>query len=279
MLQAGARPRRGASRAARILVVEDDVRNIFALTSVLEPQGRDGRDRAQRPRGARRARARSDARRPHRPGADGHDDAGDGRPRPRCARSASDPRWQKLPIIALTAKAMKDDQEQCLAAGANDYIAKPLDVEKLLSLVRVWMPKWSAIVTAARLSTSSCGCCSRRSTCSYHYDFRGYARASLKRRAAPRRWRSFGCATRLAAAGPRAARARACSPQLLQYLTVQVSEMFRDPAYFLRAARAGRAAAAHLSVAEDLGRRLQHRRGGLLARDPAARGRPARRAR
>ncbi len=51
------------------------------------------------------------------------------------------PEWKKLPIIALTAKAMKDDQEKCLAAGANDYIAKPLDVEKLLSLVRVWMPK------------------------------------------------------------------------------------------------------------------------------------------
>ncbi|WP_141630329.1 response regulator, partial [Melaminivora alkalimesophila] len=49
--------------------------------------------------------------------------------------------WRRLPIIALTAKAMKDDQEKCLAAGASDYIAKPLDVEKLLSLVRVWMPK------------------------------------------------------------------------------------------------------------------------------------------
>ena len=46
-----------------------------------------------------------------------------------------------IPIIALTAKAMRDDQEKCLAAGANDYIAKPLDVEKLMSLVRVWMPK------------------------------------------------------------------------------------------------------------------------------------------
>jgi len=48
--------------------------------------------------------------------------------------------WKELPIIALTAKAMRDDQLKCLAAGANDYIAKPLDVEKLLSLVRVWMP-------------------------------------------------------------------------------------------------------------------------------------------
>jgi CheY-like chemotaxis protein len=49
--------------------------------------------------------------------------------------------WKKLPIIALTAKAMADDHDKSLAAGANDYIAKPLDVEKLLSLVRVWMPK------------------------------------------------------------------------------------------------------------------------------------------
>jgi CheY-like chemotaxis protein len=51
------------------------------------------------------------------------------------------PEWARLPIIALTAKAMKDDHERCLAAGANDYIAKPLDVDKLLSLVRVWMPR------------------------------------------------------------------------------------------------------------------------------------------
>jgi len=51
------------------------------------------------------------------------------------------PHWAKLPVIMLTAKAMRDDQERCLEAGANDYMAKPLDVEKLLSLVRVWMPR------------------------------------------------------------------------------------------------------------------------------------------
>jgi CheY-like chemotaxis protein len=49
--------------------------------------------------------------------------------------------FAKLPIIALTAKAMKSDHVQALAAGANDYMAKPLDVDRLLSLVRIWMPK------------------------------------------------------------------------------------------------------------------------------------------
>jgi CheY-like chemotaxis protein len=49
--------------------------------------------------------------------------------------------WKRLPIIALTAKTMPDDREKCLQAGANDYIAKPLDVDKLVSLIKVWMPK------------------------------------------------------------------------------------------------------------------------------------------
>jgi CheY-like chemotaxis protein/CHASE3 domain sensor protein len=135
MLQV-ARDRDAALEGRRILVVEDDVRNIFALSSLLEPKGasieiaRNGREALE-----------SLARNPNldlvlmdimMPEMDGLTAMREIRKRPE---------WKKLPIIALTAKAMRDDQEKCLAAGANDYIAKPLDVEKLMSLVRVWMPK------------------------------------------------------------------------------------------------------------------------------------------
>jgi signal transduction histidine kinase/DNA-binding response OmpR family regulator/CHASE3 domain sensor protein len=140
MLQV-ARNRETALEGRTVLVVEDDVRNVFALSSILEPTGirveiaRNGREALDML--ARMGNANSpgidlvlmDIMMPE---MDGYTAMREIRARPE---------WRRLPIIALTAKAMKDDQEKCLAAGANDYIAKPLDVEKLLSLVRVWMPK------------------------------------------------------------------------------------------------------------------------------------------
>jgi CheY-like chemotaxis protein/CHASE3 domain sensor protein len=131
-----ARDREALFEKRRILVVEDDVRNIFALSSVLEPKGAE----IIIARNGIEALEKLDV---------DHDidlvlmdimmPEMDGITCMREIRKRPD--RKNLPIIALTAKAMKDDQERCLQAGANDYIAKPLDIEMLLSLLRVWMPK------------------------------------------------------------------------------------------------------------------------------------------
>ncbi len=118
-----------------ILLVDDDVRNVFALTSALESRGA----RVEVGRNGFEAIAKLDEvpgidlvlMDVMMPGMDGLEAT---------RRIRADGRFDRLPIIAITAKAMKDDQEQCLAAGANDYLAKPIDLSRLYSLLRVWMP-------------------------------------------------------------------------------------------------------------------------------------------
>ncbi len=125
----------------KILVVEDDVRNVFAVTSIFEPHGaevqiaRNGREALQ----ALDDMAAGSTRPADLVLMDVMMPEMDGLTATREIRQRA--QWKSLPIIMLTAKAMADDQEQCLAAGANDYLAKPLDVDKLLSLTRVWMPR------------------------------------------------------------------------------------------------------------------------------------------
>jgi HAMP domain-containing protein/CheY-like chemotaxis protein/signal transduction histidine kinase len=118
----------------RVLVVDDDLRNIFAITSALERQdmivtyaenGRDGLAALENGGGV--DVVLTDIMMPE---MDGYEVM-------KAIRGQD--RFRELPIIALTAKAMKTDRQKCLEAGASDYIAKPVDVEQLLSLLRVWL--------------------------------------------------------------------------------------------------------------------------------------------
>ncbi|WP_129775344.1 response regulator [Peristeroidobacter soli] len=130
-----ARSRDSVFEKRHILLVEDDVRNVFAITRVLEPHGaiieiaRNGREALEvLGRNAEIDLVLMDIMMPEM----------DGFEATRAIRAER--RWANLPIIALTAKAMPDDRQKCLQAGANDYITKPIDIEKLLSLLRIWMP-------------------------------------------------------------------------------------------------------------------------------------------
>jgi len=124
----------GVLAGRKVLVVDDDIRNVFALTSVLERHKMDVVS-------AESGKAALDALDKD-PGVDivlmdimlpemdGYDTI-------RAIRKI--PPFRSLPIIALTAKAMKGDREKCIEAGASDYIAKPVDTEQLLTLLRVWL--------------------------------------------------------------------------------------------------------------------------------------------
>jgi CheY-like chemotaxis protein len=121
-------------RDHRVLVVDDDARNIFALTTLLENEGmavfsatngRQAIELIDQTPGL--SAVLMDIMMPD---MDGYETIREIR---------QDPRFRSLPIIALTAKAMKGDRERCLHAGASDYIAKPVDAHQLMSLLRVWL--------------------------------------------------------------------------------------------------------------------------------------------
>jgi CheY-like chemotaxis protein len=118
----------------RVLVVDDDVRNIFAITSVLERQGmhvlyaENGRD------GIAMLKQTPDIdvvlMDIMMPEMDGYE---------AMAEIRMTAEFKSLPIIALTAKAMKGDREKAIDAGASDYITKPVDIQQLVSLLRIWL--------------------------------------------------------------------------------------------------------------------------------------------
>jgi CheY-like chemotaxis protein len=118
----------------KVLIVDDDIRNIYALRSVLEEHdmavqsASNGRDALRIIAGASPIDiVLMDIMMPE---LDGYETM---------HRIRGNPRFERLPILALTAKAMKGDREKCLDAGASDYIAKPVNTEQLLSLMRVWL--------------------------------------------------------------------------------------------------------------------------------------------
>ena len=118
----------------KVLIVDDDIRNIFAMTSILEPHQMQLLSAE-----TGKAAIESLQNDPEidivlmdimMPDMDGYDTM-------RAIRKLG--KFRSLPIIALTAKAMKGDREKCIEAGASDYISKPVDTEQLLALLRVWL--------------------------------------------------------------------------------------------------------------------------------------------
>ncbi len=118
----------------KLLLADDDMRNIFALSAVLEDAGfsieiaTNGKEAiAKLEDNPEIELILMDVMMPEMDGIEA------------TRRIRQVPAWANIPIIAVTAKAMQGDREQCLEAGANDYISKPVDVDKLLSLIKVWL--------------------------------------------------------------------------------------------------------------------------------------------
>jgi signal transduction histidine kinase/DNA-binding response OmpR family regulator/CHASE3 domain sensor protein len=120
----------------KILLTDDDMRNVFALSKILRERGMEV-IKAENGKNALEVLSRNpdidlilmDIMMPE---MDGYE---------AIKKIRLQEKFKNLPIIALTAKAMKDDKQKCIDAGANDYITKPVDVERLLSLMRVWLSK------------------------------------------------------------------------------------------------------------------------------------------
>ena len=118
----------------KILLVDDDMRNVFALSSILEDNGMNVIIGKNGKLGLEKLEQNSDIDLVlmdiMMPEMDGYE---------AMRRIRKQDKYKQLPIIALTAKAMKGDRDKCIAAGANDYLAKPIIIDKFLSLLRVWL--------------------------------------------------------------------------------------------------------------------------------------------
>ena len=123
--------RRAILSGQRVLIVDDDVRNVFALTSALEAQGLEV---LYADTGIERLEANEDISLVlmdvMMPELDGNQTT---------QRIREMPQFADLPIISLTAKAMQGDRERSLAAGATDYVTKPVDLDHLLDVMRRWL--------------------------------------------------------------------------------------------------------------------------------------------
>ncbi len=120
-----------------VLVVDDDARNIFALSSVLERRGMRVLTATAGADAIELVKATPDLSMVFMdimmPGMDGYQTI-------RAIRAIREhPSFRRLPIVALTAKAMKGDREKCLEAGASDYLAKPVNTEQLMATLRMWL--------------------------------------------------------------------------------------------------------------------------------------------